>query len=174
MNAQQEMRSVGDLALRRVMGRFPTGVAVVTTEWAGEPHGMTVNSLTSVSLDPPLILVSLMSGARTTDAVERSGQFAVSILSERQEEIALRFSRRAENHFHGLTLEYGRHALPVVPGALAHVECSVTHTLPAGDHAVFLGAVRETCDRNGSPLGFHGGRFGVFVGHGDSVAPWFF
>lgn len=174
MTAYREMRSVADLALRRVMGRFPTGVAVVTTELAGEPHGMTVNSLTSVSLDPPLILVSLMQGARTTDAVATAGQFAVSILSERQEEIALRFARRAENHFDGLTLEYGQHALPVVPGALAHVECTVAQTVPAGDHVLYLGAVRETCDREGSPLGFHGGRFGEFAARGDEMAPWFF
>ena len=165
---------VEPLTLRRVMGHFPTGVAVVTTEMDEEPHGMTVNSLTSVSLDPPMVLVSLTTGARTTDAVSRAGRFAVSILSVRQEEIALRFARRSEDHFGGLALEYGAHSVPVVPSAVAHVECAVEQEIAAGDHVIFLGRVLATCDREGQPLGFHAGRFGEFSHRGHDVAPWFF
>lgn len=160
--------------LRRTMGRFTTGVAVVTTVSGDGPHGMTVNSLTSVSLDPPLILVSLTTGARTTQAVADSGGFAVSILSCRQEPIAMRFARRGEDHFAGLPLEYGQHRVPVVPDALAHVECRTEHEIPAGDHVLFLGRVVATCDREGEPLAFHGGRFLDVVGHGHDVPPWFF
>lgn len=159
--------------LRRTMGRFTTGVAVVTT--ADEAaHGMTVNSLTSVSLDPPQILVSLTTGARTTDVVEKSGQFAVSILSARQDQIAMRFAKRGENHFAGLPLEYGEHRLPIVPGALAHVECQVEQQVPAGDHLVFIGRVTATCDREGEPLVFHGGRFVDAHGNGQQAPPWYF
>lgn len=159
--------------LRRTMGRFTTGVAVVTTA-DEQPHGMTVNSLTSISLDPPLILVSLTAGARTTDAVDTSGEFAVSILSARQDQIAMRFAKRGENHFEGLSFEYGDHHLPIVPGALAHVECRVEQRITAGDHVLFIGRVTTTCDREGDPLVFHGGRFVDSDGHGPPAPPWYF
>lgn len=159
--------------LRRTMGRFTTGVAVVTTA-DDEPHGMTVNSLTSVSLDPPLILVSLTNGARTTTAATASGTFAVSILSARQGEIAMRFARRGEDHFAGLSLEYGDHRIPIVPGALAHVECDVEQEIPAGDHTLFLGQAITTCDRDGQPLVFHSGRFLDSAGQGQEAPLWFF
>ncbi|MDR7303757.1 flavin reductase family protein [Haloactinomyces albus] len=165
--------SVEPSTLRRTMGRFTTGVAVVTTA-DDEPHGMTVNSLTSVSLDPPLILISLTIGARTTDAVAATGSFAISILSARQDAIAMRFARRGEDHFAGLPLEYGDHHIPIVPGALAHVECEVQQEIPAGDHVLFLGRAIATCDRDGEPLVFHGGRFIDSSGHGPEAPPWFF
>lgn len=159
--------------LRRTMGRFATGVAVVTTA-DHQPHGMTVNSLTSVSLDPPLILVSLTNGARTTEAVAATGRFAVSILSARQEEIAMRFARRGQDHFAGLPLEYGEHRLPIVPDAMAHVECEIEQEIPAGDHTLFLGRAVATCDRDGEPLVFHGGRFIDATGRSHEAPPWFF
>ncbi|WP_131739319.1 flavin reductase family protein [Actinomadura roseirufa] len=166
---------VDSAAMRRVMGRFATGVAVITTvDAAGDPHGMTLNSLTSVSLDPPLILVCFGSRARTAVAVAESGRFAVSILAARQEPIALRFAGRGEDHFAGLPLSYGEHDVPVVPDALAHLECEVDRQVVAGDHVVVFGAVRRTCDREGVPLAFLGGGFGGFAGRGQSPHSWFF
>lgn len=160
--------------LRRAMGRFATGVAVVTTSSAGTPVGMTVNSLTSVSLVPPLILVCLAAGARTTEAVVEEGLFAVSILSSRQEPIARRFAVPGEDHFAGLPPTYGIHEVPVVPDALAHLECAVERSLDAGDHVVVLGLVRRTCGRAGGPLVFLGGHFGDYLDHGSEALPWFF
>lgn len=93
-------------------GRFATGVAVITTSAAGTPHGMTVNSLTSVSLEPPMLLVCLTIGARTTDAIVKGGRSAVNILSARQEQLALRFARRGEDHFAGLDVTTGGTACP--------------------------------------------------------------
>ncbi|WP_425936677.1 flavin reductase family protein [Streptomyces sp. DT24] len=142
------------------MSRFATGVAVVTARAPdGTRHGMTVNSFTSVSLDPPLLLVCLTTGARSTEAVTGAGRFAVSFLSARQQHIALRFARRGEDHFAGLPADDGEHSLPVVPGALAHLVCDVDRHLVAGDHVVVVGRVREMCDRPGEPLAFFGGRF---------------
>ncbi|HWD01181.1 MAG TPA: flavin reductase family protein [Amycolatopsis sp.] len=161
-------------AMRATMGRFATGVAVVTTSAADGPHGMTVNSLTSVSLSPPLILVCLTTGARTTDAVLARGRFALNVLSARQEPLALRFARRGENHFAGLPVTTGSHAVPVIPDALAHLECAVHSALPAGDHHVVLGSVLTTCARDGDPLGFVGGRFSDVVDRGHDPVPWFF
>jgi flavin reductase (DIM6/NTAB) family NADH-FMN oxidoreductase RutF len=165
---------VDPLTMRRTIGRFATGVAVVTVEAGGQAHGMTVNSLTSVSLDPPLLLVCLTTGARTTEAVVDSGRFAVSILSSRQEEIALRFARRGAHHFEGLPLRYGEHSVPVVPDALAHLECTVEREFTAGDHIVVIGEVRRVCDRAGAPLTFLGGRFGDLLERGHEPEHWFF
>ncbi|WP_214366439.1 flavin reductase family protein [Pseudonocardia sp. H11422] len=165
---------VDPLTMRRTIGRFATGVAVVTTVDRDQPHGMTVNSLTSVSLEPPLLLVCLTTGARTTDAVVRAGRFAVNILGARQEEIALRFARRGADHFDGLPLRYGEHDVPVVPDALAHLECTVDRHFEAGDHVVVIGHVRQVCDRPGAPLAFLGGRFGDLAERGSEPVHWFF
>ncbi|MFF2654343.1 flavin reductase family protein [Streptomyces sp. NPDC058045] len=162
------------VAMRRAMGRFATGVAVITAQGGdGHPHGMTLNSLTSVSLDPPLLLVCFNEGARTAEAVREAGRFAVSILSARQEPIARRFARRGEDHFAGLPLEFGGHQVPVVPDALAHLECSVDREVVAGDHVVVFGAVDRLCERAGDPLLFVGGRFGDYVDRGEEpLPPW--
>ncbi|MBB4913439.1 flavin reductase family protein [Streptosporangium saharense] len=165
---------VDPLTMRRTMGRFATGVAVVTTVADGVPHGMTVNSLTSVSLEPPLLLVCLTTGARSTDAVTRAGRFAISILSVRQEQLALRFARRGEDHFAGLDVTYGRHAVPVIPDAFAHLECEVERHFVAGDHVVVIGHVLTVCERDGEPLGFMGGRFSDIVDRGHDPVSWFF
>ncbi|WP_432847673.1 flavin reductase family protein [Amycolatopsis sp. CA-161197] len=165
---------VDALAMRTTMGRFATGVAVVTTVFDGVPHGMTVNSLTSVSLSPPLVLVCLTTGARTTEAAVSAGRFALNVLSTRQEQLALRFARRGEDHFSGLPVKTGAHAVPVIPDALVHLECSVHRALTAGDHEVVIGEVLKVCSRDGEPLGFLGGRFSDVVDRGHEPVPWFF
>ncbi|MGW4482956.1 flavin reductase family protein [Amycolatopsis sp. NPDC004368] len=167
-------KSVDPLAMRGVMGRFATGVAVVTTGVDGVPHGMTVNSLTSVSLRPPLLLACLTTGARTTEAVVTAGRFAVNVLSTRQEHLALRFARRGEDHFDGLPVTHGSHEIPVIPDALVHLDCTVTQVLTAGDHEIVLGAVQRICEREGEPLGFLGGRFSDVTDRGHDAVPWFF
>ncbi|MDQ7910101.1 flavin reductase family protein [Phytohabitans sp. ZYX-F-186] len=163
--------AVDPLLLRRAMGHFTTGVAIVTAYADGAAHGMTVNSLTSVALDPPLILVCLTTGARTTTAVEASGRFAISILSARQERLAVRFARRGEQHFDGLPLTFGALGTPVVPDALAQLECVVENRVPAGDHLVLIGHVLAARFRPGEPLAFFGGRFHALTG-GDGTG-WF-
>jgi len=165
--------AIAPVDMRRTMGRFTTGVAVVTTVTEGELHGMTVNSLTSVSLDPPILLVCFNHGARTADAVLAAGTFAVSVLSSRQEPIAWRFASRGEDHFSGLPVEYGKHDVPVVPNALAHAECLVHSHQVVGDHLVVFGQVKRLCDRDGLPLAFLGGKFGDFRDRGHDPFEWF-
>lgn len=165
---------VDPLAMRRTIGRFATGVAVVTTSAGGTPHGMTVNSLTSVSLDPPLLLVCLTIGARSTGAVSEAGRFAVNILSARQEHLALRFAKRGEDHFAGLEVTNGRHAVPIIPDAFAHLECLVEREFVAGDHLVVIGRVIRVCERDGEPLGFLGGKFSDLAVRGNEPTHWFF
>ncbi|POX37720.1 oxidoreductase [Streptomyces sp. Ru73] len=166
--------AVDPMTMRRTMGRFATGVAVVTTSADGVPHGMTVNSLTSVSLEPPLLLVCLTTGARTTEAVTSSGRFAVNILSARQEHLAMRFAKRGADHFAGLDVVQGRHHVPVIPDAFAHLECTVERHFEAGDHIVVLGEVLDVCERDGEPLGFLGGKFSDITERGHEPVQWFF
>ena len=161
--------------MRRSMGRFTTGVAVVSAEDSdGEPCGMTISSLTSVSLDPAIILVSLTHGSRTTDAVETGGRFAVSILSSRQEAVARRFATRGGARFEGLPYDRTACGLPVVADALAHLECTVHRAHNIGDHRVFYGDVSELRWRDGTGLVFYSGRFGDFRDFGHDEMPWLF
>lgn len=166
--------AVDPMTMRRTMGRFATGVAVVTTSADGVPHGMTVNSLTSVSLEPPLLLVCLTTGARTTEAVTSAGKFAVNILSARQEHLAMRFAKRGADHFAGLDVVHGRHDVPVIPDAFAHLECAVDRHFVAGDHVVVIGEVLDVREREGEPLGFLGGKFSDIVDRGHEPVQWFF
>lgn len=160
--------------LRRTMSKFATGVAVVTSIADGNADGMTVNSLTSVSLDPPLLLVSLTEDARTTSTMRTAGRFAVSVVSSRQEEIARRFAKSGVDHFAGLPLEYGYHDVPVIPAALAHLECVTEQEVAAGDHVLFLGRIVSTCARDGKPLTFYAGSFGELSVGDHGPIDWFF
>ena len=145
---------VDQLAFRHVMRHFPTGVTVVTTEHEGEPHGMTANSVTSVSLEPVMLLVCLLRDARTSVAVQRRGRFAVNILCDHQEELSRRFALPGVDHFDGVQLDEGPDGLPLVRDALAHVVCSVADVVAAGDHDVVFGTVDHCHVNGGSPLVF--------------------
>jgi flavin reductase (DIM6/NTAB) family NADH-FMN oxidoreductase RutF len=159
---------------RQAMGHLVSGVAVVSTAAARRPDGMTVSSLISVSLDPPLLLVSLASGARTTGAVAAAGRFAVSLLSAGQEMIARRFAASGTDHFGDLPVTYGEHDVPIVPNALVHLECTVERTMEAGDHVLVIGKVCRICQRDGEALAFHGGLFGDFADRGHEPVLWAF
>ncbi|WP_370588608.1 flavin reductase family protein [Pseudonocardia sp. C8] len=162
-------------AMRRCMGRFTTGVAVVTAlDAAGEPQGMTINSLTSVSVDPCVLLVSLTVGTRTADAVDASGAFAISILGVRQEATARRFATRGGARFEGVEAEVTDSGIPIVGGALVHADCRVHTTTDVGDHRVYFGEVGSLRDRAGTGLTFHSGRFGEFHDLGHAEMPWLF
>jgi flavin reductase (DIM6/NTAB) family NADH-FMN oxidoreductase RutF len=162
---------VGAQLLRQTIGGFATGVAVVTTEDDGALHGMTVNSLTSLSLEPPLLLVCLTKGSRTSAAVEHRGAFVVNLLSERQEALSNRFARRGEDHFEGLTLEWTESGLPVLPKGVGRLECEVDRILPGGDHTIVIGRVVGCEPREGAPLAFYRGRYHRIQGDGHA-APW--
>ncbi|NKX53677.1 flavin reductase [Arthrobacter sp. E918] len=156
------------------MGRFLTGVAVVTTRSGDELHGMTINSLTSISLDPPILMVSLTFGARTTDALLESGRFAISILGAKQEAIARKFATRGGERFEVGEFDYTDNGLPVVKDALSQADCTVVNQYEIGDHQVFFGQVTGCRDRNGAALAFNAGKFGSFHDFHHAELPWFF
>src|SRR6476619_6011647 len=137
-----------------------SGVVVITTSDDGTPHGMTVSAVSSLSLDPPMLLVCLHSASGTQEAVRRSGRFAVNILAEDQGALAERFAKPAANKFEGVAVRSGRTGVPLLEGALAVVECHVTEAVAGGTHRVFLGEVRHAEATEGSPLAYFRGKFG--------------
>jgi len=159
---------VDPLKFRNVMGHFPTGVSVLTTVHEGEQHGMTANSIASVSLDPVMILACLSREARTALAIQSAGRFAVNILGEHQEDVSRRFARPGQDHFEGLDVTEAM-GLPILPGCLAYLICEVHEVVTAGDHDIVLGNV-EHCDlgaSNGaSPLVFFQGGYRTLPGMG--------
>jgi len=148
---------------RRVISNFMSGVVVITTTHDGVPHGMTVSAVSSLSLDPPMLLVCLNSASTTQEAVRRSGRFAVNILAEHQGQIAERFARPgADDKFAGLQIRPGDTGVPVLAGVLATVECRVTEEVSGGTHRVFLAEAVHAEATEGAPLAYFRGRFGKF------------
>lgn len=155
-------------AFRKAVGSFATGVCVVTSEHEGRPAGMTLNSFTSISLEPLLVLVSMAHGSRTLAAVRGSRRFAVAILHRGQRELAVEFASRDTDFPHHL-VRRTRFGFYPVREALAELFCDVHDIVTAGDHDLVVGHVREFLAGSGEPLVFHGGQFGG-VDH-DSPAP---
>lgn len=153
-------RSPGMADFRQVIGHFTSGVAVVTTRHGGRPHGMTASAVCSVSLEPPMLLVCASTRSPTQEAIQAAGRFAVNILREEQDELALRFAGPREDKFAGLAVEDGPAGMPVLSDALARIECEVAQTVVGGTHRVFLGIVRSAELTSGSPLAYFRGRFG--------------
>jgi flavin reductase (DIM6/NTAB) family NADH-FMN oxidoreductase RutF len=147
-----------DHYLRGCLGRFATGVAVVTFAPAGgePPHGITVNSFTSVSMDPPLILVSLQRSSNSHDMM-RGRPFTVNILGAEQQALALHFAGRPSKEPAWID---GTHA-PRLAGTISYIECTPWAEYDGGDHTLFLGEVRHFDYRNGDALGFVNGQFSV-------------
>lgn len=160
---------LGDpLELRRALGRYVTGVTIVTTRGSGgKPEGLTANSFSSVSLDPPLVLWSLARGAASLPAFMEAGWFAVHVLGSHQQALSARFARPAQDKFagppaiEGLSSSDGLGGCPILTDSLARFECSVHERVPAGDHVIFLGLVRRITHRDGEPLAYHSGRYCV-------------
>ncbi len=128
---------------RRLMARWATGVSVVTARDDGGPAGLTVNAFLSVSLVPPVLLVSVATDTDTLPVVERSGRFAVNVLGARQRALSERFARRVSSaeKFAGVPVHPGATGLPLLDGTLAAFECRLERALPAGDHRLLLGEV---------------------------------
>lgn len=132
-------------AFRRVMGHFVTGVTVVTTLADGDPQEITVNALSSVSLEPPLVMVALDRRQFITPAVRLTGRYAVNVLSEDQQALSDCFAgapvEPGRDAFCGATWTPGATGLPLIDGAIATLECTVVQTFEAGDHQLFIGRV---------------------------------
>jgi flavin reductase (DIM6/NTAB) family NADH-FMN oxidoreductase RutF len=147
--------------LRRLMGRWATGVAVVTSRAESGPRGATTNALTSLSLDPLLILVCLDRRSNTLEAVRSSGRFCVNVLAADQEELARRFATKqsGEEKLAGVPHD-AVDGVPVLAGVLAWLICDLEREVDGGDHAILVGRPRETgVDQSAEPLVFYDGRY---------------
>ncbi len=162
------------LEMRTAMGRFMTGVAIVSTGTPDDVCGMTISSLTSISLDPPILMISLNHGSRTTDMVSATRRFTVSILNARQEAVARHFATRGGSRFESIEYDTGEFGLPMIANALVQAECTVVQDPTVGDHQVFFGEVENLRCREGSGLVFNAGRFGDFHDFGHDEIPWWF
>lgn len=147
-----------DRTFRSAMGKFATGVTVVTTELNGEVQGMTANAFMSVSLEPKLILISVANKAKMNESIKKSGIFAVSLLSNDQEEMSMYFAGQIKEKrdipfksFNGMS---------VIDGALANITCDVHNTYVEGDHTLYIGRVRDIAlEDEGKPLTYFSGRY---------------
>jgi 3-hydroxy-9,10-secoandrosta-1,3,5(10)-triene-9,17-dione monooxygenase reductase component len=148
---------------RRVLGHFATGVTVVTTADEGEPAGLSVNSFTSVSLEPPLVAFCVASVSRTWPRIRAMGSFCVNILGEDQEDLSRAFARRSTDKFRGVGWRPAESGAPILAGVLAWLDCSVEAEHGAGDHVIVVGRVREMgVAHEGGPLVFYRGGYGRF------------
>ena len=145
---------------RHVMGHFATGITVVTTrDTDGQPRGLTVNSFTSVSLDPLLVLVCFDKKLSSLEVFRDSKRFGVSMLSEHQEEISRLFAKKDSERSPGLYFE-GRFGIPLLKSAIAVMECETVEMFPGGDHLIFIGEVKHAeVLHAGQPLLYFRGKY---------------
>jgi flavin reductase (DIM6/NTAB) family NADH-FMN oxidoreductase RutF len=150
------------MLFRRVLGSFATGVAVVTMRQGDSAYGLTINSFTSVSLEPMLIQINIAKNTTSHDMIEKSGRFTVNILAEDQELVSTIFAGAppAERFSHVRTWESGGGG-PVIEGSLAYIDVRVTAVYDGGDHSIFLGEVQEmqTLREDANPLLYYRGRY---------------
>lgn len=148
------------LHMRKALGRFASGVTIVTTAECDDEdsvHGMTANAFTSVSLDPPLVLVSIANRAKMNDRIAETGKYGVSILAGDQEPVSLHFAGAAQQP--DLVRFVWRRGVPLLEGALVHLACTVVASYPAGDHTLHVGRVEQLSYDDGHPLVFYTGSF---------------
>jgi len=155
------MHGVEPALFRQLLGRFATGVTVLTTRTpGGEPIGMTASSVASVSLDPPLVLVSVDRRHDMHAALDAASQFVLNILAADQEAVSRRFAADEPNRFSGVGFHLNKQGIAVLDGVLAHVECEKQTAIAGGDHTVFIGLVLGGNVTDRRPLLYYRGGYG--------------
>lgn len=149
------------LQLRDMLGRFATGVCLVTvTDEANVAHAVTVNSFASVSLDPPLVLWSLQKDSDVYGLYAEAPRYAINVLSEAQQELSTRYAQKGGHVMEKSHYRPGENGAPVVDGGIAHLECSLEQPIDGGDHTIVLGRVtRIFAGESAPPLLFFGGAY---------------
>ena len=166
--AQAEAKRFDRRDFRHALGQFATGVTIVTARAKdGRGIGLTVNSFTSVSLDPPLVLWCLSRQATDFAALNAASRFAVNVLSAKQHHLSRQFSTTLADKFTSVEYEEAPDSSPLLKGATAHFICRVTGRFDGGDHVIILGEVEEYHWNEGEPLVFHSGRYHVTTRHPD-------
>jgi flavin reductase (DIM6/NTAB) family NADH-FMN oxidoreductase RutF len=156
---------------RNALGTYATGVTIITAAGAdGKPYGITCNSFASVSLNPPLVLWSLVLYSSSLGAFENASHFAVSVLGASQQELATRFAKSSDDKFTGVEWRPGLGNAPILADSVANFQCRVANRYYGGDHVIFLGAVEAYSYSRKEPLLFARGGYGRFVAGDGSAA----
>ena len=152
--------AIDPLELRRCLGSFVTGVTVMTVlDAQGKPEGITANSFSSLSLDPPLIVWSLRLSSRSFNTYQNAARFAVNILAEDQVDISNRFAASGVDRFDGVAYTPGLGGVPLIKGCVSYLECSLEASYPGGDHVLFVGRVERIHMHEGRPLAYGSGGY---------------
>lgn len=149
-------------AYRSALGQFATGITIVTAKTEEGVIGMTANSFSSVSLEPPLVLWCLAKSSRRQEGFAKATRFAINVLRSDQYELAMDFAKNGDcftpqNSFEGIE------GVPLIRDALANFQCRFENSMDAGDHEIILGRVESVTFADGDPLVFQGGQFGTFM-----------
>ncbi|MEU2035424.1 3-hydroxy-9,10-secoandrosta-1,3,5(10)-triene-9,17-dione monooxygenase reductase subunit [Nocardia amamiensis] len=180
MTMTGEYPEIDDRRFRNVLGRFCTGITVITTctspgdDIPAEPIGFACQSFAAVSLDPPLVLFCPTKRSRCWAAIEKSGHFCVNVLSEEQKQVCARFGSREPDKFTGTDWATSELGLPILDGALATIQCTVHNVVDGGDHYIVTGrvlALTESTD-SGRPLLFYRGQYSAIEPEKTTPAPW--
>ncbi|HEY8740205.1 MAG TPA: flavin reductase family protein [Candidatus Dormibacteraeota bacterium] len=162
---------VDESSFRRACGHFATGVSIVTMIGAdGAPHGLTANSFTSVSVNPPLVLVCVDRSITTYPAIQQAEGWMINVLTDQQEELCRRFATPDIDKFAGVSTEAGPYGSLRLPGSLAYIAVRGRAEHDGGDHGIFVGEVTEVEVGEGEPLIFYRGMYGL-PGAGVSAVP---
>ena len=161
MNIAPPQHAIDAGHFRRVMGRFATGVTVITAEAHGERRGMTANAFMSGSLEPPLCVVSVAKRAHMHGHLTAAGRFGVNVLAAGQENLATHFAGRPVPNFHVPFHDAG--GVPALPGTAALITAEVVATHDCGDHTIFIGHILSMAAGDKAPLLYHASRFAALV-----------
>jgi flavin reductase (DIM6/NTAB) family NADH-FMN oxidoreductase RutF len=171
---QEQPRLVERERFRSVMSRFASGVSIITTRHEGIDYGLTASAVTSLSLDPPMLLICVNKASNTRDALAEAQVFAVNILREDQGELARRFADSQPGKFEGQCISYGELGVPLLDDVLATIECRVSEIVSGGTHSIFLAEVQTAQATEEMPLTYFRGRMGrfIFMGIDARTALW--
>ena len=160
MNSSREATAVDPHLFRKTCGRYATGIAVATVAGPdGTPHGLTVNSFTSVSCSPPLVLICVDYRCNILHQFRSSSWYGINVLTDRQRDLSVRFAQRDLDRFDGIPWRLSDNGVPLIDSCLASLECCVSQTIEAGDHAILIGEVTAAQWGEGEPLVYFGSSY---------------
>lgn len=166
------MTKIDARELRNCFGKFATGITVITAlDPDGAKIGLTVNSFSSLSLDPPMILWSLDNRSHNLDALKKASHFSVNVLASDQMDISNNFASRAEDKFEDIDITQGKSGIPLLKGTVAHLECKNVQQIDGGDHLVFIGEVEHFDVTDKKPLLYANGQYAVAARHPGTKLP---
>lgn len=151
------VKNVDDRTFRNAMGKFATGVTVITSSLNGQVRGMTANAFMSVSLNPKLVLISVGEKAKMNSVIQQTGKFAVNILSDQQQDLSMLFAGQLKEERNVEFAWIDGH--PILPDSLANILCDVDTLYIAGDHTLYIGKVTDIYTKEGDPLLFFEGKY---------------